>query len=232
DGGATWTPVEAQGIGAVRGICGIDVAPGGRLIHAAGRVGGPAAIMRSADGGETWRVRDLSAAAGMILDVKFLDPRHGFLCAATSSDLEQANALILRTSDGGATWAPVYRSARRFENCWKMHFPSRRTGYATVQNYEPGTSRRVIVKTEDGGASWRELPLVDDARVREFGIGFVDENWGWAGTSTSGFETRDGGLSWTPVDMGRAVNKIRIVRHGRRTRAFAIGTNVLRRDIA
>jgi photosystem II stability/assembly factor-like uncharacterized protein len=232
DGGATWTPVEAEGIGAVRGICGIDVLAGGRVIHAAGRVSGPAAMLRSTDGGESWRLSDLSAVAGMILDVKFFDPRHGFLCAATASDTAQANALILRTSDGGRNWEPVYRSSRRFENVWKMHFPTRRTGYATVQNYEPGTSRRVIVKTEDGGATWRELPLVDDARVREFGIGFVDERWGWAGTSTSGFETRDGGQSWAPIEMGRAVNKIRIVRQGRRTRAFAIGTTVLRRDIA
>lgn len=232
DGGATWAPVEAEGIGAVRGICGIDVLAGGQVIHAAGRVGGPAAMLRSIDGGTSWRVRDLSAVAGMILDVKFLDPRHGFLCAATSSDIQHAEALILRTRDGGQNWEPVYRSARRFENVWKMHFPTRRVGYATVQNYEPGTTRRVIVKTEDGGATWRELPLVDDARVREFGIGFVDERWGWAGTSTSGFETRDGGLSWTPTEMGRAVNKIRIVRGGGRTRAFAIGTQVLRRDIA
>jgi photosystem II stability/assembly factor-like uncharacterized protein len=242
DGGASWSPVEVEGIGVVRGICGIDVLPqrriyqgelrAGAIVHAAGRVGGPAAILRSLDGGESCRVLDLAAHAGMILDVKFFDASTGFVCAATSSNVEQANALILRTRDGGATWSRVYRSARPFENCWKMHFPSRRVGYATVQNYEQGRTARVVVKTVDGGSTWRELSLADDARLQLFGIGFLDEHRGWVGGSTTGYETRDGGAHWSPVEMGRAVNKIRIVRQGATVRAFAIGTGVWRRDFA
>ena len=111
-----------------------------------------------------------------------------------------------------------------------MSFPTRKVGYATVQNYQEGTSARVIVKTTDGGVTWRELSLVDDPKVREFGVGFVDEAWGWVGTTTSGFETRDGGQSWKPVEMGAAVNKIRVVREGKRFRAFAIGVQVHRLD--
>lgn len=240
DGGVSWTPVSAPGIEIVKGICGIDVLQETRIfqgqtrsvsvIHAAGRVGGPAAILRSVDGGETWSVIDLRGQAGMVLDVKFFDSRNGLLCAATSSDLPQSRALILRTADGGATWTRAYQSERPFENCWKFSFPSRQVGYATVQNYEDGATRRVVVKTTDGGASWRELPLVDDARVRQFGIGFVNENWGWVGTTTTGFETRDGGASWAPVAMGQAVNKIRVLRSGSGIRAYAIGVQVHRFD--
>ena len=240
DGGVTWTPVEATGIEIVKGICGIDVLHEKRIfqgvmapvtvIHAAGRVGGPATILRSVDGGETWKVIDLRPHAGMILDVKFFDAQNGLVCAATSNDLEQANALILRTSDGGATWTRAYQSARLFENCWKMNFPSRRVGYATVQNYQEGATARVVVKTTDGGATWRELPLVDDAKVREFGVGFANDDWGWVGTTTTGFETRDGGKTWAPVAMGAAVNKIRVLRDGARFRAFAIGAEVHRLD--
>jgi photosystem II stability/assembly factor-like uncharacterized protein len=242
DGGVTWTPIEADNIGIVAGICGIDILRERRIyqgelrnaaiIHAAGRVGGPATMLRSLDGGESWRVVDLRQHAGMILDLKFFDANIGLVCAASSDDMSQANALILRTSDGGATWREAYRSSRPFENCWKMCFPSRRVGYATVQNYAEGAADRVLIKTTNGGASWRELPLVTDPQVREFGIGFVDENWGWIGASTTGFETRDGGASWLPIEMGRAVNKIRIVRQGAVTRAFAIGVNVHRLDIA
>ncbi len=240
DGGRSWSPIEAENIGLVRGICGIDVLPQQRIfqgelrasaiVHAAGRVGGPAAMLRSLDGGDTWSVLDLGAHAGMILDVKFFSADEGLVCAASSQDMSQANALILRTTDGGASWTPAYRSSRPFENCWKMSFPTRDIGYATVQNYEQGQSARVIVKTTDGGATWRELPLVDDAAVREFGIGFVTEDWGWVGATQGGFETRDGGATWTPVDFGRAVNKIRIVREGARWRAFAVGVNVARLD--
>jgi photosystem II stability/assembly factor-like uncharacterized protein len=240
DGGLSWTPIEAPGIGIVKGICGIDVLRERRIfqgelrevavIHAAGRVGGPAAMLRSVDGGETWTVVDLRAHAGMILDVKFFDAQNGLVCAATSSDTVQAHALILRTADGGATWTKAYQSARPFENCWKMSFPSRNVGYATVQNYQDGTTQRVVVKTMDGGVTWRELPLVEDAKVRQFGVGFVNERLGWVGTTTTGFETRDGGATWMPVAMGAAVNKIRILREGNRFRAFAIGVQVHRLD--
>ncbi|MFO0203652.1 MAG: WD40/YVTN/BNR-like repeat-containing protein [Alphaproteobacteria bacterium] len=240
DGGSTWTPVEAEGIGLVEGVCGIDVLHQRRIfqgalrqteiVHAAGRVGGPAALLRSLDSGATWRVIDLSAHAGMILDVKFFSADVGFVCAASSTSIEEANALMLRTLDGGQSWTPVYRSPRRFENCWKMSFPSRQIGYATVQNYEEGATQRIVIKTTDGGATWREMPLVDDARVREFGVGFVTENWGWVGASTTGYETRNGGRSWEPVTMGRAVNKIRVVRDGSRWRAYAIGVGLSRLD--
>ena len=187
-------------------------------------------MLRSLDGGDTWRTIDLRAHAGMILDVKFFDANNGLVCAASSDNLEVANALILRTTDGGDSWAPAYRSDRPFENCWKMSFPSRKVGYATVQSYREGATQRVMIKTTDGGATWRELPLVNDAQAQEFGVGFATETWGWVGTLNSGFETRDGGASWTPVEMGRAVNKIRIVRDGQGFSAFAIGVQVSRLD--
>ncbi len=243
DGGATWAAVIAPGIEKVAGICGIDVLPVTRvfqgeaqrthIVHAAGRVGGPAMLMTSLDAGESWSITDLSAQAGMILDVKFLDGRTGFIAAATDSDVEKARALILRTLDGGKTWAPVYRGSRPFENIWKMSWPSRRTGYATVQSYnpDPKNTRRVIVKTTDGGKSWQEMVLVDAAGVQQFGIGFLDDKRGWVGCRAGGFETCDGGKSWAPVAFGAAVNKVRIVRDAKRTRVFATGTDVYRLDI-
>jgi photosystem II stability/assembly factor-like uncharacterized protein len=242
DGGTTWTPVQAPGIDKVAGICGIDILKRraifqGELrdqviIHAAGRVGGTAWIIRSTDGGASWSVKDLSAVAGMILDVKFHDDRTGFLCAATTGDPEKSSALILRTIDGGASWQPVYQSNRPLENSWKMHWPSRKIGYATIQSYDPSTTKRVIIKTVDGGKSWAEIPLVDDAKAREFGIGFVDEKHGFVGTMIGGFETIDGGKSWTRTEFGRAVNKIRVVKKPDGSSAlFAIGVDLHRLDL-
>jgi photosystem II stability/assembly factor-like uncharacterized protein len=242
DGGVSWTAVAAEGIAKVSGICGIDIVKRraiyqGELrdqviVHAAGRVGSSAWLMRSTDGGASFRVIDMNPHCGMILDVKFRDAMTGFICAASSADLEQANAVILRTADGGATWQTVYRSARRFENVWKMHWAGAKTGYASVQSYDPDATRRVIVKTVDGGKSWRELALVDDAKVREFGIGFATEKHGFVGTTTGGFETRDGGRNWARSDMGRAVNKIRVIRRADGgLRLFAIGVDVYRLDL-
>lgn len=170
-----------------------------------------------------WRLLDTVAYAGKQDDISFVSPNVGWYGNGAGK--------LYRTQDGGATWTQAYRSTRPLENCWKMSFPSRRIGYATVQNYADGATERVVIKTTDGGASWRELPLVSDARVREFGVGFINDDWGWVGSSTTGFETRDGGASWQPIEMGRAVNKIRVVRDGGVTRAFAIGVNVSRLDL-
>lgn len=244
DGGEMWEPVDAPGMAAVSGICGIDVLRDRRvfqgearsvpIINAAGRVGGPAAVITSRDSGQSWSITDLSGQAGMILDVKFTDARTGFLCAASNSDLENAHALILRTTDGGGSWHPVYQGNRMFENVWKMSWPSQRVGYATVQSYDPSpqNTRRIVLKTENGGRSWRELSLVDGPAVQEFGIGFLDERRGWVGCVARGYATSDGGRSWRPSTLGRAVNKIRLVRDDTRVRMFAIGINVHRLDIA
>jgi len=240
DGGKSWQKVMADGIERVKGICGIDILPTRRiyqgeakvshLIHAAGRVGGPAFILRSQDSGESWKVIDLTAQAGMILDIKFLSPTTGFVCAASSSDLEQAQALILRTEDGGQTWQEAYRGTRNFENCWKMCFPTKDIGYATVQTYDDKNANQVFIKTTNGGKSWAEMPLTQDAAARQFGIGFVDANRGFIGTRQQGFETQDGGKSWTPApSMGPAVNKVRVAANGKT--AFAIGVQVSRLNL-
>jgi photosystem II stability/assembly factor-like uncharacterized protein len=244
DGGKSWTAIKADGIESVAGICGIDILKRrgiyqGELtdqviIHAAGRVGGPAKMIRSVDSGGSWAVKDLSGVAGMILDVKFFDDRTGFVCAATNADLEQGNASILRTLDGGESWQTVYQSKRKFETSWKMSWPSRKVGYATVQNYnpDPTVTQRIIIKTVDGGKSWSEVPLVSDPKVREFGLGFADEKRGFVGTNIGGFETRDGGKSWSRCEFGKAVNKVRVVKKpGGGAALFAIGVDVHRLDL-
>ncbi len=242
DGGVTWTKISAPGIEKIKGICGIHLLPQKRIyqgervntpiIHAAGRVGGPAGLLRSLDGGRTWTVQDLSAQAGMILDVKFLSANDGFLCTATPHPEGGGEAQILRTTDGGKSWKSVYKSGRAMENCWKMSFPSAKTGYATVQSYneDAKTSKRYVIKTTNGGKSWKELLLADDIKLQEFGIGFVDDRRGWVGTCSTGYETRDGGKSWAPIEMGRAVNKIRIIGEGPARRVFAIGVDLHRLD--
>jgi photosystem II stability/assembly factor-like uncharacterized protein len=243
DGGVSWTAVMAPGLEKVAGICGIHVLPVRRIyqgalqtshiIHAAGRVGGPAMILRSEDSGETWRVIDLSAQASMILDIRFLNAKVGFVAASGPSDTGEGEAMILRTADGGKSWAAVYTSGRPHENCWKMSWPSALVGYATVQSYndDPANIQRVIIKTTNGGKSWREMPLVKDKAAQQFGIGFADNNHGWVGTRIGGFETKDGGKSWAKIDFGIAVNKIRIVDKPTGGKAaFAIGVEVHRLD--
>lgn len=238
DGGTTWEPVTDIDGAPVAGLCAFDVVPvpfinAGVLdrrprIVGVGRVGGPAALVRSDDRGVTWKRGSLPAEAAMAFDVTFLDERRGFVAAATDADVSRSRALILATEDGGDTWREVYRSGRPFETTWKLSFPSDTVGYCTVQSYDPdpAASRRFVAKTTDGGRSWTEIPLVDDHAVRAFGVAFTDEATGWVGAMPHGFQTTDGGATWTKASFGNAVNKIRLVRGEGGTTAYAIGVDL------
>ena len=58
----------------------------------------------------------------------------------------------------------------------------------------------------------------------------MDVNTGWIGTTTTGYTTTDGGATWNPTEMGRAVNKIRVLKAGTGIRAYAIGVQLHRLD--
>jgi photosystem II stability/assembly factor-like uncharacterized protein len=238
DGGATWLPVTGMSGPEVKGLCAIDILKSGfinagnleqrTVVHAAGRVGGPAYVMRSLDAGASWRTIDMSPWLAAITDIKFFDEMNGIVVGSDDASIERSHAVVVSTRDGGQTWQRVYTSTRPYELSWKASFPSRDVGYVTVQNYNPDkkVTQRVVAKTLDGGKTWQELALADDFAVREFGVAFADEKTGWVGTTTTGFATRDGGLTWQRVEMGRAVNKIRIVPDGEHYVGYAIGVDV------
>ena len=242
DGGKTWESVKYKG-SYVKGLCAMDIVKeqyinAGNIdykthIFAVGRVGSPANIMISHDAGSTWESHSMDTNCKMLLDIKMLDKKTGFVCAATSEDIEKSNALVLKTIDGGKTWKKVYQSNRPFEITWKCSFPTKNVGYVTVQSYNPDAkiSKQHLAKTIDGGKTWKEIDLVDDAAAREFGVGFINENHGYVGTMTSGFETKDGGKIWTKIDLGKACNKIKIYKdENKSTYGYAIGVNVFKLD--
>ena len=240
DGGKTWKPVPYKGP-YVKGLCAIDVVKEQYINHgkidykthlfAVGRVGSPANIMISHDGGTTWISRSMNNDCKMLFDIKMFDKNNGIVCAASSEDITQSNALILATADGGQTWQKVYQSTRPFETTWKASFPTREVGYVTIQSYNPDTNvkQQRVAKTIDGGKTWTEINLVEEAGAREFGIGFIDTIHGFVGTMNSGYETKDGGETWTKIDLGRACNKIRIYKDDKgKIYGYAIGVNVFK----
>jgi photosystem II stability/assembly factor-like uncharacterized protein/dienelactone hydrolase len=240
DGGKTWNPVSYEGP-YVKGLCAIDIVKEQFInhgktdykvhIYAVGRVGSPANMMVSHDGGLTWKSNSMDKDCKMLFDIKMFDKQTGFACAATDEAIEKSNALILKTNDGGKTWKKVYQSKRPFETTWKVSFPTEKVGYVTIQSYNPDPSaiQQRVAKTTDGGETWQEINLVEDASAREFGIGFIDENHGFVGTMNSGYETKDGGKTWSTVDLGRACNKIRIYKDTNgKVYGYAIGVDVFK----
>lgn len=253
DGGGSWQAVALPDADGARGVCAIDILSidavnaGHRLhkeiMHVGGRVGGPASLHASDDGGATWKRLPLPAEIAMILDVHFVDVSTGFVFAGSDPDVTKSNGVIAKTTDSGRTWKIVYRSARPFELMWKGSFPSRAIGYATLQNYTGEAAQdpeahvtpvaaRFVVKTTDGGDTWRELPVTQDAAMQEFGIGFVDDRRGWIGALPNGFATTDGGATWVAVKtMPLAANKIRVVRDGAGAHVWSIGLDVRHLDL-
>jgi photosystem II stability/assembly factor-like uncharacterized protein/dienelactone hydrolase len=240
DGGKTWNPVSYTGP-YVKGLCAMDIVKEQFInhgktdykvhIYAVGRVGSPANLMVSHDGGLTWTSNSMDKDCKMLFDIKMFDKNNGFACAASDEDLEKSNAVILKTSDGGKSWKKVYQSERPFECTWKASFPTKEVGYVTIQSYnpDPNVKQQRIAKTADGGNSWQEINLVEDAGAREFGIGFIDENHGFVGTMNSGYETKDGGLTWAPVNLGKACNKIRIYKDANgKVYGYSIGVDVMK----
>jgi photosystem II stability/assembly factor-like uncharacterized protein len=238
DGGATWRPVPYQGP-YVKGLCAIDVVQEQYINHGVldvkyhlygvGRVGAPANIMISNDGGRTWRSHSMDQYGKMLFDIRMLDTKVGIACSASDEDITQSNALILRTTDGGSTWVKVYQSSRPLETAWKVSFADDMVGYATIQSYDPANEQQRIAKTVDGGKTWAEINLYMDAGSREFGIGFIDAAHGFVGTMNSGYETKDGGSTWNKIDLGKACNKIRIYRdQNNKVYGYAIGVDVMK----
>jgi len=215
DGGRTWAPSKdpQEGRG---GICSMNVfidRRGRKTVWAGGRVTGPGFIFRWTEE-NGWDSMSLRPHCGMVLDILFLDADTGVVCAATDADPAKAFASILRTEDGGLSWSEVYRSTRPGESVWKCSFPTRDVGYATIRSFnpDPKATPRFVVKTVDGGRTWKEILLVDDYHCRPQAVAFLTPERGWVGTTASGFETRDGGASWTRVELGRSINRIRIVK--------------------
>jgi len=238
DGGLTWNAVTYSGP-TVKGLCAIDIYKEAFInsgkrdirthIFCGGRVGSPAFTMISHDNGNNFTSADMNLNCKYILDIKFFNLKEGIICAASGEELDKSHALIISTEDGGKTWKNVYESKRNAEITWKGFFPSRNVGYVTVQSYDTleTADQRYVAKTTDGGKTWKELPLIKDFEVREFGIGFTDEKHGWVGASPQGFETFDGGKTWKPSYMGPAINKIRIItKPGGEKTAIAIGVIV------
>ena len=240
DGGKTWNPVSYSGP-YVKGLCALDIVREQYInhgktdykihIYGVGRVGSPANMMVSHDGGVTWSSSNMNKDCKMLFDIKMFDKNTGFACAASDEDMEKSNALILKTTDGGKSWRKVYQSQRPFECTWKASFPTKEVGYVTIQSYnpDPNVQQQHIAKTTDGGETWNEINLLEDAGAREFGVGFIDENHGFVGTMNSGYETKDGGKTWTPVNLGKACNKIRIYKDANgKVYGYAIGVDVMK----
>lgn len=214
DGGETWTNVTSRVEGPEPvGICALW-AVDESTAYGAGRWNGPAVFVRTLDGGTTWESFDLSPLATGLVDVHFFDRDRGLVAGGrgvgnASDEQDSSRTVVLVTEDGGETWEVVHLSERTGTWGWKFSFPTSTVGYLATQ----GPAREgIVLKTTDGGRSWAELQVVEDEELGFSGIGFATTELGWVGGSGNVvFETRDGGATWSRVELGANLNRFRML---------------------
>ncbi len=221
NGGGTWIPINNFIGPKPRGICGLNVV-NDSLIVGIGRVRGPVYFLKSTDKGKTWHTKSMSDYAMDLMDIYFTSPDSGFAVGGNGPLNESSHGIILHTEDGGETWHNVFTSSQLGEWCWKINFPSKLTGYVSLQR-DTGTVVN-IVKTTDGGKTWKEK-FFAPFRYYIQGIGFINDSVGWAGGNSSytTYETTDGGDSWHDAHFGTRVNRIRKIND---SVAYAMGQTI------
>jgi len=209
NGGTSWNAIN-NFIGAKpRGICGLSVI-NDSVIVGVGRVRGPVYYLKSTDRGETWETKDMKDYAADLMDIYFTSEDSGFIVGGNGAPNENSNGIILHTTDGGNNWSNVFTSSQLGEWCWKINFPSKNIGYASLQH---NTGSPVnFVKTTDGGKTWFEKRLANFNYYVQ-GIGFANDTLGWAGGNNTynTYETTDGGETWHDALFGRRVNRFRMI---------------------
>jgi photosystem II stability/assembly factor-like uncharacterized protein len=194
DGGVTWSPVNNLPNPKPKGICGISIVTDS-IIYAYGRYYGPAVLIKSVDKGNSWTSQSLGSIASGLIDAHFFNKDTGFV---TASSLAK-KAMILSTFNGGLSWQIRYQSTHTDSNgVWKIVFPSRTIGYASVEYWGSNYSSHsnFFLKTTDGGITWSEKPFV--STYDEEGIGFINDSVGWIGGDFNNrtYKTTDGGNTW------------------------------------
>ncbi len=180
----------------------------GNIIYGSGAYYGPAIVIKSTDNGNTWTSINMSSYASTLVDCYFFSADSGFVVGGSPNSVFNSRngtikAVVLFTNNGGNTWQIKYTGTVAPEWGWKIVFPTKKTGYVSIENFSSAS----ILKTINGGNNWTKIniPGLNDLE----GIGFINELTGWiAGRDIEAF-TIDGGSTWftQDIDIGQSINR-------------------------
>ena len=127
-----------------------------------------------------------------INDLTFPDENHGLACGFTTDRKDKDHPLVLLTSDGGQTWTETAVK----ETCLSLFLLSDASGWMVTDTG--------LWFTEEAGRSWVKSKTAPANLLR---IWFLDHNHGFAaGRQKHVFETKDAGVTWTPVEIAASQN--------------------------
>ncbi|MEU1511264.1 oxidoreductase [Streptomyces sp. NPDC005811] len=227
-GDPQWAPKDT-GSPAVRfrGLAAVDR-------HTAWLSGTQGTVLRTGDGGASWRdVSPPGAADLQFRDIEAFDARRAVVLAIGEGEASR----VYRTDDGGATWTESFRNtdAKAFYDC--MTFFDRRHGLAMS---DPVDGRFRILSTADGGRSWTVLPDTGMPAALDGEAGFAASGQClvsagprdvWLATGGAArarvLHSADRGRTWTaadtPVPAGDPARGVFALAFRDRTHGLAVG---------
>lgn len=176
---------------------------------------GKAFLIKSIDGGKSWRKVFQDTTKGVFFDtIKFLNSREGWLLG----DQINGNAYLKKTTDGGESWQTI--TINQVLNDGEASFAASNACIALYKNQVWFSTQNRIFHSSDKGKSWKvlETPFKKTATQGIFGIFFTDQNTGFAVGGDYQNEnsetlqlaiTKDGGISWKTENqqMGQGVSE-------------------------
>lgn len=220
--GVTWQRVDTLIFPRPIGLCDMSVA-GDSVFYGSGRLNGPTNIIKSTNAGLTFENIDMGAYTNYQVGVYFFSKDSGFV--AGRSNIITEGAVVCFTSDGGNTWVKRYRSFIQSEHAWNITFVNRQVGYATIEKFISGSGN--VIKTTNGGVTWERLTVSSVSGVNLDPVGFSNVNKGWIANhySIGLWQTLNGGLNWTQINVGNSIHGIYILND---TIGYACGNEVLK----
>lgn len=127
-------------------------------------------ILRTADGGRTWRSAAIPPPTGLpdiggVSSISFINPREGWLLASLGAAAGSEEVAIYRSTDGGEKWIEVARSGPYSMSSGlpfggdksDISFLNPTTGWITGLIL---TSNELMLHaTHDGGRTWQQQPM-------------------------------------------------------------------------
>lgn len=202
NGGTTWTNISSGITPTPAGICGLS-ATTSNTIYGCGLWAGPAFIIKSVNGGDTWAYTDMSAYASRLVDIHFTSADTGF--ATGTANPASLGGVILYTTDGGATWTPKHTTNTLTDIVWKIQRLDAQHWFASIYS-EPVNNDTRMLRSIDGGMTWEQLTVADTYTYVET-IGFMNTLHGWTGGEGTLYETTDAGNSWEQIALGYNYNR-------------------------
>ena len=194
DKGQTWTHQtlherDGNELFQDRDLYSIRFAPDGKTALIVGELG---TVLRSTDGGETWKALD-SGTTKNLMKVYLIDAQNAVAVGA--------DGIIVRTTDGGDHWQT--EKSPKLMTLFDVTFTDKNTGWIAGEF-------STVLNSTDGGQTWK---IVTGGNIEDFTIGpffsitFIDPQHALAAGLSGELSTSDdGGKTWKkgalPADIG------------------------------